>query len=73
MQNDLCNVQVKLMHEAVINLLSRAMDRTMRFPQNSYRQRLYFEGIALLGEDLTIVATAAAALTRLYDTDLRAR
>jgi hypothetical protein len=62
--------QIPWMHESVLQILSRGIERTTRFPQNGYRRRLYFEGLARLGEDLTLIAAAAAALTRINGSDL---
>ena len=64
---------MQLMQEAVLALLSRGIERTARFPQNGYRRRIYFEGMALLGEDLTLLARAAAALVRTSGADLQQR
>jgi hypothetical protein len=62
--------QMQLMQETVIQLLSRAIERTTRFPQNGYRRRLYFEGMSRLGEDLSLIASAAACLVRDAGQDL---
>jgi hypothetical protein len=67
---DTYEMQMQLMHEAVLGLLSRAIERTTRFPQNGYRRRIYFEGLARLGEDLTLISAAAAALVRTAGGDL---
>ena len=62
--------QMQLMQETVIQLLSRAMERTARFPQNGYRRRLYFEGMSRLGEDLSLIGTAGAYFVRDAGRDL---
>lgn len=63
--------QMQLMHGAVLDLLSRGMTRTTRFPKNGYRRRLYFEGIAILAADLKQVALTAAILVRTSGQDLQ--
>ena len=70
--DDRYELQMQLMHEAVLQLLSRAMERTTRFPQNGYRRRTYFEGMAQLGEHLSLVSSAAAVLVRTAGHDLQA-
>ena len=69
--DDRYELQMQLMHETVLQLLSRAMERTTRFPQNGYRRRTYFEGMAQLGEDLSLVSSAAAVLVRTAGRDLQ--
>ena len=63
-------MQMQLMHEAVLGLLSRALEPTTRFPENGYRRRIYFKGMARMGEDLTLISAAAAALVRTAGADL---
>ncbi len=70
-EDDHYELQMQLMHEAVLQLLSRGIERTTRFPQNGYRRRIYFEGMARLGEDLSLVASAAAFLVRAAGNDLQ--
>ena len=65
-------LQMQLMHETVLLLLSRGMERTMNFPQSGYRRRIYFEGMARLSDDLSLVASAAAVLVRTAGRDLQA-
>jgi len=62
--------QMQLMQETVIQLLSRAIERTTRFPQNGYRRRLYFEGMSRLGEELSLIGSAAAYFVRDAGQDL---
>jgi hypothetical protein len=63
--------QMQLMQEAVIQMLSRAIERTTKFPQNGYRRRLYFESMARLGEDLSLLSSAAGLLVRSAGEDLQ--
>jgi hypothetical protein len=65
-------LQMQLMHEAIIQILSRGIERTTRFPMNGYRRRIYFEGMARLGNDLDLLASAAALLVRAAGCDLEA-
>ena len=62
--------QMQLMQETVIQLLSRAIERTARFPQNGYRRRLYFEGMSRLGEELSLIGATATYLVRDAGQDL---
>jgi len=62
--------QMQLMQETVIQLLSRAIERTTKFPQNGYRRRLYFEGMSRLGEDLSLIGATAAYFVRNAGQDL---
>lgn len=64
-------LQMQLMHETVLELLSRGLERTTRFPQNGYRRRIYFEGLVQLGTDLSLIASAAALLVRYAGKDLQ--
>ena len=63
-------LHMQLMHEAILGLLSRGIERTTRLPLNGYRRRIYFEGMARLGEDLTLISAAAAVLIRTNGADL---
>ena len=63
-------LQMRLMQEAIIQTLSRGIERTTRFPMNGYRRRIYFEGMAQLGRDLDLLASATALLVRASGRDL---
>ena len=65
-------LQMQLMQEAILQTLSRGIDRTTRFPMNGYRRRIYFEGMARLGDELNLLASAAALLLRTAGRDLEA-
>jgi len=65
-------LQMQLLHETVLQLLSRGVERTIQFPQNGYRRRIYFEGMARLADDLSLVSAAAAALVRVAGRDIEA-
>ena len=65
-------LQMQLMHEAILQVLSRGIERTTHFPMNGYRRRIYFEGLARLGNDLDLLASAAALLVRTAGHDLEA-
>jgi hypothetical protein len=65
--------QMQLMHETVLALLSRGLERTVSFPQNGYRRRIYFEGMARLAEDLNLISSAAAVLVRTAGRDIQGR
>ncbi len=65
-------LQMQFMHEAILQVLSRGIERTTRFPMNGYRRRIYFEGMARLGNDLDLLASAAALLVRTAGRDLEA-
>jgi hypothetical protein len=65
-------LQMQLMHEAILQVLSRGLARTTRFPLNGYRRRIYFEGMALVGSELNLLASAAALLVRTAGRDLEA-
>lgn len=71
-EQDRYELQMQFMHETVIQLLSRGIERTTKFPLNGYRRRIYFEGMARLGEELSLVASAAAVLIRTAGHDLQA-
>ena len=71
MERDQYELQMQLMHETVLRLLSRGVERTTLFPQNGYRRRLYFEGMARLAEDLGVVASAATILVRTAGLDIQ--
>ena len=62
---------MQLMHETAIQLLSRGMERAVRFPVNGYRRRIHFEGMARLAEDLALLSSAAAVLVRTAGQDLQ--
>ena len=62
---------LQLMQENLIQILSRAIERTTRFPLNGYRRRLYFEGLARLGDDIHLPASAAALLVRTAGEDIQ--
>ena len=62
--------QMQFMHEVILQVLSRGIDRTTRFPLNGYRRRIYFEGMAQLGSELNLLASAAALLVRTAGRDL---
>ena len=64
-------LHLQFMHETVLQLLSRGIERTTKIPQNGYRRRIYFEGMARLGEELSLVASMAAFLVRNAGEDLR--
>ena len=68
---DSYELHVQLMHEAILLQFSRGLERCSRFPQNGYRRRLYFEGMARLGEDISLLAWAAARLVHLAGKDLQ--
>lgn len=63
--------QVQGLHEAILALLSRALERSTRFPQNGYRRRQYFEGMAAIADDLDLLSRAAATLIRIAGSDLQ--
>jgi hypothetical protein len=70
-ENDRYELQMQLMHETILQLLSRGIKRTTRIPKNGYRRRIYFEGMARLGEELSLIASAAACLVRTAGEDLQ--
>lgn len=63
--------RVQGLHEAILALLSRALERSTRFPQNGYRRRQYFEGMATIASDVDLLSRAAAALIRIAGSDLQ--
>ena len=63
-------LHMQLMEEAILQVLSRGIERTTRFPMNGYRRRIYFEGMARLGDELNLLASAAALLVRTAGRDL---
>jgi hypothetical protein len=65
--------QLEIMNEAIFDLLGRGMERSMRLPQNGYRRRTHFEGLAVLGEELTLIARTAAFFVRAAGQDLQGR
>jgi hypothetical protein len=68
---DRYELHMQMMHEAIIQEFSRGLERAARLPQNGYRRKLYFEGVACLGESITLLAAAAAQLVRLAGKDLQ--
>ena len=72
-EDDRYEVQMQLMHETVLALLSRGIERTVSFPQNGYRRRTHFEGMARLADDLSLISTAAAVLVRTAGRDIQGR
>lgn len=72
-EDDRHETQMQVMHETVLVLLSRGMERTVSFPQNGYRRRVYFEGMARLADDLSLISSAAAVLVRTAGRDIQGR
>ena len=72
MKHERYELQMQLLHETVLQLLSRAVERTTHFPQNGYRRRIYFEEMTRLADDLSLVSAAAAALVRVAGRDIEA-
>jgi len=71
--DDRYETQMQTMHETVLTLLTRGIERTVNFPQNGYRRRLYFEGMARLADDLSLISSAAAVLVRTAGRDIQGR
>jgi len=71
--DDRYETQMQLMHETVLGLLSRGIERTVSFPRNGYRRRIYFEGMARLADDLSLISSAAAVLVRTAGRDIQGR
>ena len=46
--------------EALIGILGRGMKRCAALPLNGYRRRIHFEGLAVLGEEITLIAQGAS-------------
>ena len=64
-------VHMQLMHETIIQEFSRGLERAAHLPQNGYRRKRYFEGLAQLGESIALFGAAAAQLVRLAGKDLQ--
>lgn len=51
---------LQVLHQAVLDQFSRGLARGSSLPANPYRRRLYFEGLAMFGENIVHLAGAAA-------------
>ena len=64
------DIQAKFMNEALMELFGRGMRRCSSLPRNGYRRRLHYEGLAILGQQVAMVAQAAALLIQAAGKDL---
>lgn len=63
-------LQMQFMHEALTEILGRGVKRCAALPLNGYRRRIHFEGLAILGEEITLIAQGAALFVRIAGHDL---
>ncbi len=68
---DTYEVHMQQMNEAIVLHLSTGLERAFHIPQSGYRRRIYFEGMARLGDSISLLAMAAAHLVQLAGKDIQ--
>jgi hypothetical protein len=64
-------LKMQLMHEAILEVLSRGIERNIRSTPKRLPQTALFRGVGALPDDLDVIATAAATLVRVSGNDLQ--
>ena len=63
-------LQMQFMQETLTEMLTRALRRCSALPLNGYRRRIHFEGLAILAEEISLVARGAALFVKVAGKDL---